>query len=137
MARLIECSHSDVVGCDVSLSMLGKLKFRLPIGWNAKNYKEADIETITPIDEEKYRSGGRAAAGAIIGGVLTGGLGFLAGAAIGGRRRKTGTYLVTFKDGSHVAFEEKSNSTLKVIDRKLESGKVKSLVDRVANKTPE
>lgn len=137
MSRLIECSHSDVVGCDVSLSMLGKLKFRLPIGWSARKYEEVDIETITPIDEEKYRSGGRAAAGAIIGGILTGGLGFVAGAAIGGRRRKTSTFLVTFKDGSHVAFEEKSNSNLKVIERRLESGKVKSIVDRIAKETPE
>jgi|GEM_PF-7091705 len=38
--------------------------------------------------KEAYRSGGKAAAGAIIGGFLTGGLGLIAGAAIGGRRRK-------------------------------------------------
>jgi hypothetical protein len=137
MARLIECSNSDVVGCNVSLSWSGKLRFRLPIGWREKKYEEADIDTITPIEEEKYRSAGGAAAGAIIGGVLTGGLGFLAGAVIGGRRRKTGTYLVTFKDGAHIAFEEKSSPTLKVIERRLESGKVKSLVDGLADKSPE
>lgn len=137
MARLIECSHDDVVGCEVSLSLGGKLRFRLPIGWRARKYEEKDIETITPIDEEQYRSAGGAAAGAIIGGVLTGGIGLLAGAAIGGRRRKTGAYLVTFTDGSHVAFEEKSSQNLRVIQRKLEAGKVKSLVDSATKDAPE
>ena len=37
--------------------------------------------------EQKYRSGGKAVAGAVIGGVLTGGIGALAGAALGGKRR--------------------------------------------------
>ena len=40
------------------------------------------------LNQEKYRSAGKAATGAIIGGVLTGGIGLLAGAAIGGKRRK-------------------------------------------------
>lgn len=51
--------------------------------------------TITPNDiievelnQEIYRSGGKAAAGAIIGGLLTGGIGLIAGAALGGKRRK-------------------------------------------------
>lgn len=43
------------------------------------------------LDSETYRSGGKAATGAIIGGVLTGGIGLLAGAAIGGKRRKQNT----------------------------------------------
>lgn len=38
-------------------------------------------------NEQKYRSGGKAIAGAIVGGILTGGIGTLAGAAIGGKRR--------------------------------------------------
>lgn len=38
-------------------------------------------------NEQKYRSGGKAVAGAVIGGVLTGGLGTLVGAAMGGKRR--------------------------------------------------
>ena len=40
------------------------------------------------LDAEVNRSAGKAAAGAIIGGVLTGGIGLLAGAVIGGRQRK-------------------------------------------------
>lgn len=38
-------------------------------------------------NEQKYRSGGKAVAGAVIGGVLTGGIGTLVGAAMGGKRR--------------------------------------------------
>ncbi|UAY53447.1 SHOCT domain-containing protein [Ferruginibacter albus] len=40
------------------------------------------------LDQETYRSAGKAAAGAIVGGILTGGIGLLAGAALGGKRRK-------------------------------------------------
>lgn len=44
------------------------------------------------------RSGGKAAAGAIVGGVLTGGLGAIAGAAIGGRRKDDSTATLDFMD---------------------------------------
>jgi hypothetical protein len=40
------------------------------------------------LNQESYRSAGSAATGAIIGGLLTGGVGLIAGAAIGGQRRK-------------------------------------------------
>ena len=40
------------------------------------------------LNQETYRSAGKAAAGAIVGGLLTGGIGLLAGAALGGKRRK-------------------------------------------------
>jgi hypothetical protein len=51
------------------------------------------------------RSAGKAAAGAIIGGVLTGGLGAIAGAAIGGRKKDASTAVIRFADGQqlHVA----------------------------------
>jgi hypothetical protein len=39
-------------------------------------------------NQDSHRSGGKAAAGAIVGGLLTGGIGLLAGAAFGGRRKK-------------------------------------------------
>lgn len=49
--------------------------------------------------EEKHtRSAGKAAAGAIIGGVLTGGLGAIAGAAIGGRKKDDSTFWIDFAD---------------------------------------
>ena len=40
------------------------------------------------LNQDTYRSAGKAAAGAIVGGLLTGGIGLLAGAALGGKRRK-------------------------------------------------
>jgi hypothetical protein len=52
--------------------------------------------------EAASRSAGKAAAGAIIGGVLTGGLGLLAGAAIGGRKKDASTAVVTFEDGQRL-----------------------------------
>lgn len=50
-------------------------------------------------DEKGQRSAGKAAAGAIIGGVLTGGIGLLAGAALGGRKKDNSLAVVTFKEG--------------------------------------
>lgn len=40
------------------------------------------------LNQETYRSAGKTAAGAIVGGLLTGGIGLIAGAALGGKRRK-------------------------------------------------
>lgn len=48
--------------------------------------------------ESAKRSAGKAAAGAIIGGVLTGGIGLVAGAAIGGKRKDTSTAVITVLD---------------------------------------
>jgi hypothetical protein len=48
------------------------------------------------------RSAGKAAAGAIIGGVLTGGLGAIAGAAIGGRKKDASTAVIRFADGQQL-----------------------------------
>lgn len=70
-----------------------------------QKYGEKDIEDIQEIDVEKYRNLGTAVAGAVIGGILTGGIGLLAGAAFGGRKKSTGTYFIKLKDGNHVAFQ--------------------------------
>ncbi|MDN4093563.1 hypothetical protein QYF48_12130 [Brevibacillus agri] len=50
-------------------------------------------------DEQGQRSLGKAAAGAIVGGVLTGGIGLIAGAAIGGRKKDNSIAIVRYKDG--------------------------------------
>lgn len=65
--------------------------------------------------EEKYtRSAGKAAAGAIIGGVLTGGIGAIAGAAIGGRKKDDSVYFIDFAD-----YETKEEFTVQVkVNRK-------------------
>jgi len=63
--------------------------FKLFAGFSKKTIiiPTTDIVEIG-LNQETYRSAGKAAAGAIIGGVLTGGIGLLAGAALGGKRRK-------------------------------------------------
>jgi hypothetical protein len=48
-------------------------------------YPEHIIEV--SLNQQKFRSAGKAAAGAIVGGVLTGGIGLVVGAAIGGQRQ--------------------------------------------------
>lgn len=72
--------------------------------------KETNEEGIVDIKKKKYhflgmdtnlshkRSGGKAAAGAIVGGVLTGGVGAIAGAAIGGRRKDDSTAMLDFME---------------------------------------
>lgn len=60
--------------------------------------------------EEKHtRSAGKAAAGAIVGGVLTGGLGAIAGAAIGGRKKDASIFFMDFMD-----YETKQEFTVQV-----------------------
>lgn len=128
MARLIDSSINGVVGCEVSLTWLGKLKIVMPYSWKSHVYTQEQIVSVTPIDEDKYRSAGGAALGAIVGGVLTGGIGLIAGAAFGGRRRQRSAYLVTFNDGHHVAFEEIKKANLKLLNQLVQSAKVKSLI---------
>ena len=138
MTRLIDCSIDGVINCELSFSWSHQLKISLPYGWKSHVYTQKQIATVTPIDEDKYRSAGGAAAGAIIGGVLTGGIGLLAGAAFGGRRKQRSSYLVTFDDGHHVAFEEAKKDNLKPLNQLVQSAKVKSLIlDRDALTTAE
>lgn len=60
--------------------------------------------------EEKHtRSAGKAAAGAIVGGVLTGGIGAIAGAAIGGRKKDDSVFFLDFSD-----YETKEEFTVQV-----------------------
>lgn len=51
-------------------------------------------------EEAHIRSVGKAAAGAIVGGVLTGGIGLLAGAALGGRRKEDSTAILVLQDSA-------------------------------------
>lgn len=50
-------------------------------------------------NQASTRSGGAAATGAVIGGILTGGIGLLAGAAIGGRKKDNSTLYITYNAG--------------------------------------
>ncbi len=55
------------------------------------------------MDRGHTRSLGKAAAGAAVGAVLTGGIGALAGAVIGGRSRDNSTIVLTVQDWSGAA----------------------------------
>lgn len=65
--------------------------------------------------EEKHtRSVGKAAAGTIVGGVLTGGIGAVAGAAIGGRKKDNSTFWIDFAD-----YETKQEFSVQVKPHKM------------------
>lgn len=60
-----------------------------------------NFEDITSIsfDEQSHRSVGKAATGAIVGGVLTGGIGLIAGAALGAKAHKNKSLFIGYKVG--------------------------------------
>lgn len=64
-------------------------ELKIMVGFSRKTIiiKPDDIIEIG-LNQETYRSAGKAAAGAILGGLMTGGIGLIAGAALGGKRRK-------------------------------------------------
>ena len=91
-----------------------QLNIRLLMGFSWKNFSipASDIVEIG-LNQETYRSAGKAAAGAIVGGVLTGGIGLLAGAALGGKRRKDNEMtLVVDYQGTECNIELKSSKTI-------------------------
>jgi hypothetical protein len=61
-----------------------------------------NLITVTKLewDEKGSRSVGKAAVGAIVGGVLTGGIGLIAGAAIGGKKNDNSLAILTCTDGT-------------------------------------
>lgn len=77
-------------------------------------------------DEKHTRSAGKAAAGAIVGGVLTGGLGAVAGAAIGGRKKDDSTFWIDFAD-----YETKQEFSVQVKPHKMSKSDISEF--RAAN----
>lgn len=73
-----------------------RLKF---ISWPKHIYINFEDITAFTFDEHYKRSAGKTAAGAIVGGVLTGGIGLLAGAALGARRSGDHTLILAYKLG--------------------------------------
>ena len=65
--------------------------------WSGENFVLIDNDEILNIslDEKTNRSLGKAAAGAVIGGVLTGGIGLLAGGLLGGRKKDVSNVYIT------------------------------------------
>lgn len=75
-------------------------------------YREGDIAKVSAVSEDVYRSAGKAAAGLVIGGVLTGGIGLVVGAAFGGRRRQEGIFIIITRDGNNVVFKTDDKNTI-------------------------
>lgn len=73
------------------------LYFNVPL----KLFKQYEVESIE-WEEKTTRSAGKAAVGAAAGGILTGGLGFLAGAALGGKKKDISTAVITLEEGPTV-----------------------------------
>jgi hypothetical protein len=87
---------------DVQIVFSGSELSITPIGFfNQKKIVLVPEQIIeVGLDKQIYRSSGKAAAGAIIGGVLTGGIGLIAGAAIGGKRRtENNLHLIVEQNG--------------------------------------
>lgn len=84
--------HPKIKGKEVKIRR-GKDSQTLNI--DGTNYQVTSVEWL----EQGVRSAGKAAAGAIIGGVLTGGIGLVAGAAIGGRKKDVSKAVITVQDG--------------------------------------
>ncbi len=134
MAKVIDSSFE---GCALTtgLGMVAGVKLRIQVGWKAKKYVQKQFESVEEIDAEVFRSGGKAAVGAIVGGVLTGGIGLIAGAAIGGRKRKTASYLIRLEGGEYIAFEEKDRTVMKVLDQLAQKQDVRKRLADSANET--
>jgi len=115
MAKIIDSSF-DRDAVEITTTWVGSLSFKAKNNGSDVSYDGLDIKSVETIDEEAYRSAGKAAVGAVVAGVLTGGIGLIAGAAFGGRRRKTGTYLVVLMDGQHVAFSVYKKATIKALN---------------------
>lgn len=77
------------------------------VGWDGipKKYKLLGVEW----SYDTKRNAGAAAAGAILGGVLTGGIGAIAGAAIGGRKRDNSTAILHIEDVGEIYVKCKPN----------------------------
>lgn len=75
----------------------GAIRVRGPLS-RENIYFSADKIRDISFDFQKKRSGTRAATGALIGGVLTGGIGLLAGAAIGAKAKDKSQIVILFDD---------------------------------------
>jgi hypothetical protein len=115
MATTVLDSSYTNARLSIETAWLKGLTFKISASEAAKSYTQSDVAEIVAIDEETYRSGGKAVLGAIVGGVLTGGIGLLAGAAFGGRRKSEGSYIVKFRDGNYIAFSETNSKLAKLI----------------------
>ncbi|MED3571978.1 hypothetical protein [Cytobacillus praedii] len=75
----------------------GLVKFQAGLSLQVK-------KTVSSIewDYQEGRSAGKAAVGAIGGGVLLGPLGLIAGAALGGKKNEVSTAVINFEEGGYI-----------------------------------
>ena len=73
-----------------------------------------NIDEITEVTEDNAVNFSGAAGWAIVGGLLTGGVGILAGALLGGRGKST-TFAIKFKDGSQFLCSGKTKDYAKLL----------------------
>ena len=92
----IVAGNALVSGKKVTISK-GKTPGRLLFNVTFKVCKEFDVVTID-WEEKGTRNAGKAAAGAIAGGLVTGGWGLLAGAALGGQKKDISTAVITVEE---------------------------------------
>lgn len=92
----IVAGNSLVNGKKVTVSK-GKTPGNLLFNVTFKVCKEFAVVSID-WEEKETRSAGKAAAGAIAGGLLTGGWGLLAGAALGGRKQDKSTAVLELEN---------------------------------------
>jgi hypothetical protein len=114
MARDIIETSLDQGTVEINV-MFGVLMVKAKKSGKKISYDGNDVKAVEVIDAETHRSGGRAVLGAVVGGVLTGGIGFLAGAAFGGRKRHDTTYVITFNDDEQIAFSENRKKVVKYL----------------------
>lgn len=114
LAQVIDSSLGDCA-VSTSIGMFAGVKLRFQVGWKTRKYVQKQMVSVEEIDRETFRSAGGAAVGAIVGGVLTGGIGLIAGAAFGGRQRKNASYLIRFNDGEHAAIEVSDRNVITVL----------------------
>lgn len=127
MTRVISSSWLDAAA-EIAVSASKIRRIRIKCGGRNIDYGPEHIAAIAAIDADQFRSAGGAAAGAIIGGVLTGGIGLIAGAAIGGRRQKAASYLIHFTDGHHIAIQETAKANWKVLDNEVMKARIAGMV---------
>jgi len=92
----IVAGNALVSGKKVTVSK-GKTPGKLLFNVTLKVCKEFSVVGID-WEEKETRSAGKAAAGAIAGGFLTGGWGLLAGAALGGRKQDNSTAVLELEE---------------------------------------